>query len=262
MDMDPQVGAASSHVRDLLTGEPRGGVVRHVGRERVALEVSDRLLVVVRAAGPDLLPCSVVVPGLDVTRLTTGDATLLGGGGLALGDQRTDVVRWWEPARVRPGRTLAWGRVAPQPVLDDDTRLALHEAVPLLQAGHVDAAARTLVEVLGRGRGSTPDADDAVAGVLLAARAASAPSAVGVVERVGALVGQAAPSRTTLLSTELLRAAAGGFAAPAVVRHLTRPDAHTAAEVLRLGATSGGATLEGVDILRQGLPRPAREEAA
>jgi hypothetical protein len=101
-----------------------------------------------------------------------------------------------------------------------------------------------------------------VAGLLLAARALATPGALSGVEDVGAAVAAAAPARTTLLSAELLRAAAVGFAAPVLVHHLTTPTADSRAAVEGLGATSGRATLEGVHVLRDAWRRHAHEAVA
>lgn len=248
MAMNPQVGAASTHVHDLLTGAPRPGVVRLVGRDRAAVEVAGRLVVLVRATGPRTLPCSVVVPALEPERLgREGD---VGDGRIRFGGLSVDVVRWWQPARVRPGvhREPPWS-TTPAPVVDDATRLALQRAATAMVRDDGEAAREHLVSVLGRGGGSTPDADDAVAGVLLAARSVAAPGAAAEVESVAAAVAQAARSRTTLLSTELLRAAADGLAAPVLVHHLESPSPTSEAAVQALGATSGRATLEGVSAL-------------
>ncbi|MGN6300087.1 MAG: oxamate carbamoyltransferase subunit AllH family protein [Angustibacter sp.] len=270
--MNPQVGAASTYVHDLLTEPPRRGVVHHVGRGRAAVEVAGRLLVLERSAGDHTLPCSVVVPSLDPADLTDldGAAAAVGGEQVVLGERTVEVVRWWEPARVRAGTSVVVPSApAAASVLDDDTRRALQEAAAAVLAGRTDAAAEQLVGVLGRGRGSTPDADDAVAGLLLAARRAGRPGTrpddidnadtVGV---VAATVARVAPTRTTLLSAELLRAAASGFAAPVLVRHLTSPSAGTAAAVRRLGATSGRATLEGVSLLDHAWQQAARRAVA
>ncbi|MGN6611382.1 MAG: oxamate carbamoyltransferase subunit AllH family protein [Angustibacter sp.] len=259
--MNPQVGAASTHVHDLLTGPPRPGTARRVGPDRAAVEVAGRLVVLVRAAGPRTLPCSVVVPRLDPA-LFDGEPAIVGDGRVVLSDHTVTVVRWWEPTRVRAGAGAE--PLAEQPtarVLDGDTRHALQEGAGALVAGDLDAASDRLMSVLGRGRGSTPDADDAVAGLLLAARALATPSRLADVEALATRVAQCAPARTTVLSAELLRAAALGYAASVLVRHLASPSADSAAQVERLGATSGRATLQGVSVLHQAW-RGAREAVA
>jgi hypothetical protein len=251
--MNPEVGAASTHVRSLI-GPPRAGVVRHVGRRRLGLEVSGRLVVLDGGAGPGTLPCSVIVPGLRPGSLAApGDAVVLDGAALRLGRGEVRVVRWWEPSRVRLGAALERG-AAPrcalaEPSLPRGVHPVLREAAHALLAGDEAAAAGALISVLGRGPGSTPDADDAVAGLLLAARAHLPVTSGADVEAVSRSVALAAPARTTLLSAELLHAAVVGAAAPAVVRHVVAPDDDTAAAVRALGASSGAATLAGIDLL-------------
>lgn len=253
MTMNPEVGAASTHVRSRLSGPPRAGVVRHVGRRRLGIEVSGRLVVLDGDPGPGTLPCTVIVPGIVPASLATpGDAVVLDGTTLRLGGGEVQVVRWWEPSRVRLGAGLG-RRAAPR---YGPAEASLPRAVPpvLREATHVllagdEAAADALIGVLGRGPGSTPDADDAVAGLLLAARAHLPLTSGAVVEAVSRSVALAASARTTLLSAELLHAAVVGAAAPAVVRHVVAPDENTAAAVRALGASSGAATLAGIDLL-------------
>ncbi|HEX3002938.1 MAG TPA: DUF2877 domain-containing protein [Angustibacter sp.] len=259
--MNPQVGAASTHVHDLLTGPAQRGTARRVGRERVAIEVAGRLIVLVPASGPQTLPCTVVVPALEPEHADVGP-TLVGGGHLVVGRREVSVVRWWEPARVRSGNAVPRPVTTGAPVLDDGTRRALHDAAAALAAGDTAVAGARLSGVLGRGRGSTPDADDAVAGLLLAARAVAPASALPRLQAVAAQVAQAARTRTTLLSAELLRAAAAGYAAPVLVQHLAAPTSLSAAQVERLGATSGRATLEGVTALHLAWRRTSPQEVA
>lgn len=247
--MNLQVGAASTHVHDLLTGPPRPGTVRRIGGDRAVVEAAGRLVVLVRRPGPQTLPCAVVVPDLEPDRFDARTVSV-GGGRMLFADRTVEIVRWWEPARVRQvAGAVAPPPLAPARVLDDDTHHALHEAAAALVSGDRSAAAEPLVSVLGRGRGSTPDADDAVAGLLLAARAVNTTTVAACLEGVAADVAVAARTRTTLLSAELLRAAASGYAAPVLVQHLASPTPVSQAAVHRLGATSGRATLEGVSAL-------------
>ncbi len=90
-------------------------------------------------------------------------------------------------------------RAAASAVADDDPEGA---------AGH-------LVAVLGSGAGLTPAADDAVAGLLLTARALGALERV--LDGVGDRVRRGAVGRTTAVSAGLLDHAAAGRAAPVVV---------------------------------------------
>jgi hypothetical protein len=114
-------------------------------------------------------------------------------------------------------------------------------------------AADALRPVLGLGAGLTPSADDAVAGLLLAARS----WCVDLGPTVSAVGAQLAPDlarRTTAVSAGLLRHAAEGRGAPEVVRavdHLTgRHDPSGGPEaisrLLALGHSSGRDTALGV----------------
>ncbi len=251
-----QVGAASTSVRDLLAEPVRRGVVRHVGRRRLGIEVAGRLLVLETGPSEHTLPCAVIVPGLEPCAMArAGDVVAVGDAALRTPAAHVVIVRWWDPPRVRPG-VAPPGLVPPADVdeaLGPTVRAALGDAARALLAGHDGVARALLVSVLGRGEGSTPDADDAVAGLLLAARAHLPAARTRALEDVARQVAEAAAERTTLLSVELLRAAATGAAAPVVVRHVLRPDGTTRAAVLRLGATSGAATLAGADVLAQAL---------
>lgn len=260
--MNPQVGAASTHVRDLLSGPARPGRVLRVGRDHAAVEVGERMLVLSRGTGPGTLPCTLAVPGLDVARLP--ERVVVGVGAVTLGSRAVRVVRWWEPARVRAGGFAgSWTTPSGPSVLDDATRLALHRAAAATATGDIPEAASSLGQLLGLGRGSTPDGDDAVAGLLLAARSiARTPDARRRVAQLAAHVAGAAPARTTALSAELLRAVVSGFAAPVLVEHLTAPGPTSEGAVQRLGATSGRAALEGADALHRAAPTSRREAAA
>ncbi len=259
-------GAASTAVRDLLAAPrdaPVRAVVRHVGADRVGLQAGSRLLVVDRTAGVTTLPCTVVAPLLQPTLLgAPGRVVQLDVDGVHGAEQQVRITRWWDPPRVRPrvhprrrsAAPLVASLVGTAPPsgpgrLDDDVRAALADAADALLAGAAQHAAAALVAVLGRGAGSTPQADDAVAGLLLAARH-DLPARERAVDRTGRLVAAAARTRTTALSAELLRLAAGGLAAAAVVDAITGPSSTTRAKLLGLGATSGAATAAGIDVLR------------
>jgi hypothetical protein len=101
---------------------------------------------------------------------------------------------------------------------------AINAAARALAAGGPDEAARTCLTLLGLGPGSTPSGDDAVAGLLLAARALLPVDGVGdghgPARSLAALaerVAEAAPHRTTAVSAALLRHAAAGRSVDAVV---------------------------------------------
>lgn len=257
--MNSLVGAASTHVRDLLTGRPATGVVRHVGRRRLGIEVAGRLVVLDGDSDQGTLPCTVVVPGLAPARLTAiGDRVEVGASRLRAPGGEVRVARWWDPARVRPatGQAEAARRLATSAdrwSVPDAVRARLGEAARSLLDGDPARAAAALTRVLGLGAGSTPDADDAVAGLLLAARCYLPMAAQDGAEAAARSVAAAAPGRTTLLSAELLRGAAAAMACPAVARHLMTPAPETAATVRGLGASSGAATLAGIDVMARVL---------
>lgn len=260
-------GAASTAVRDLLrapVGAPLPAVVRHAGSTRVGLTVGTRLLVLDRSTGPGTLPCTVSAPLLSPSDVgAPGDVVGLDVDGVHGRRQTVCVARWWDPPRVRPtGRSALPARQGDlASSLDPGVRGALHRAADALLGGRADDAAGALVGVLGRGAGSTPDADDAVAGLLLAARH-DLPDRTDVVERAARLVVAAATTRTTALSAELLRLAAEGLAAAAVVEHVSAPTPATRAALLRLGATSGRSTAAGIDLFRSHLTTTSSGRAA
>jgi hypothetical protein len=272
-------GAASTAVRALrepLAGQARVGVVRHVGRTRVGIEVDERLVVLEARHDPATLPCSVVVPRLAPDRFgRPGDPVTFIGGTVACGSARVRVTRWWAPACVTPGRGSSCGsgssdsgddrqvpddEVSDDEVLDDAVRAAVDAAACHLATGRVREAMQRLAGVLGRGAGSTPDADDAIAGLLLTARSALAPGGRRAAHTVARMLAELAPTRTTLLSAELLRSAATGCAAQAVVAAVCHPDAGTRSALLALGGTSGRATAAGIDAMRRAA-RMHREAA-
>ena len=106
------------------------------------------------------------------------------------------------------------------------------------------------VDLLGLGPGSTPSGDDVLAGVLLAL---SATGWTTIRDSLGLAIAEAAPRRTTFLSTALLAQASSGQAGEDIVRAVSAivaGDTHTLATHAlaagRHGATSGWDTLAGV----------------
>lgn len=230
-------GSACTAVRHLLDGPPREAVVVAASRRAVYLRMGADVVSVL-AAHAARVPCGIVLaPGADLPdSLGSGRRVRVGDGALLWDDAAVDwrlrPLRWWAPAVVRPGapsasgsdrlRTLLPGAAAgpPQRWLTD----AMDAAARSLAAGRPEEAAAACLRVLGRGPGSTPSGDDAVAGLLLAARALLPVDAVGeghgparhlaaLAERVAA----AAPGRTTAVSAALLRHAAAGRAVATVV---------------------------------------------
>lgn len=263
-------GAASTAVRDLLDAArdaPVQAVVRHVGATRVGLQAGTRLLVLDRTTGPHTLPCTITAPLLDPSDVgAPGDVVRVEAGRVHGLRQTVQVTRWWHPAQVRPTGQACSLRASrfngePEIELEDLVRTALHAAAGALLAGRAGAAANALVDVLGRGAGSTPDADDAVAGLLLAARH-DLPDRTDVVTQAARLVAGAAVGRTTVLSAELLRSAAQGCAATAVVAAVSTPSPANRAGLLRLGGTSGRSTAAGIDLFRAHMAAASPGRAA
>ena len=225
-------GAASSAVRDLLTGPARSGrlvatfplcAYVDVGGRLVALEAADGLR----------LPCAVTLAVLarqgPLAGLAPGDLVTAGDRRLVVGDLVVEVGRWWAPARSR-------GAAAPAP---DAARVSAPEP-----------GWDTLVlGLLGLGPGLTPAGDDLLAGLLVGLSARP-----DLRDPLAAAVQRHAPARTTWLSAELLRLAAAGLAAPAVVAVADALAGHGGDDalpralpaLLAVGHTSGPALARGL----------------
>ena len=136
-------------------------------------------------------------------------------------------------------RSLGW----PLEVERSLAALAQDLAAAALAAQPVGPLLRGLV---GAGRGLTPSGDDAIAGVVLALRAAGRLRAV---DRVGSHLGPLL-DRTTSVSAALLRAAVEGYAVPEVVALLAArgpsPDPRLLERVLAIGHSSGRDLLAGI----------------
>lgn len=135
--------------------------------------------------------------------------------------------RWWRPDRPvglappSPARVATWTRRLPPP---DPARL------------------------LGRGAGLTPDGDDVLAGLLVAAAAVDDPRLPGWLAATRSVL---AARRTTAVSVGMLHAALDGWSAPplaAAVRALCGPDdpAPAVDALLAVGHSSGRSLLDGV----------------
>jgi hypothetical protein len=269
--------AASSLLAPLLTGRPRRGEVvlssptaayAQVGRDVIALLLP----------GATSLPCAVLLPHTGALDLPPAGARIaVGDGTVTWPDRRCAVTRWWLPARVRRGRLDA-GRVAAFTAAVSDPmtgssssvgagdRHRIAEVVARLLRAEVEEAAGLALTVLGRGAGSTPAADDALAGALLTLRAAGALEDSDLA-RLDRLL-TPATTRTTVLSAALLRHAAAGWAADAVVRAVTavQPGAvvagdapGTARTLLGLGHTSGADTAVGIVVAAAAVVERAQQ---
>lgn len=225
-------GAASSAVRDLLSGPTRTGRLVACFPGCAYLDVGGRL-VALEAADGLRLPCAVTlaVPAAQrpLAGLAPGDAVTAGDRRLVVGDLVVEVGRWWAPSRPR------------------------HAAVPAPHPTGTPAAGpgwdRLVLGLLGLGPGLTPAGDDLLAGLL-----------VGLSDRpdvrdpLAAAVQRHAPARTTWLSAELLRLAAAGLAAPAVVAVADALAGHADDDalpralpaLLAVGHTSGPALARGL----------------
>jgi len=234
-------GAAPTSRRRLLTGNPVAGRVvatfgtcayADLGGELVAVETSGGLR----------LPCSVLLGPADPTRdvlagLRPGADAEAGAGSLRLGPLTVRVARWWRPAAPRGARPPECAAADHPP-------------------GRWDAWAGSL---LGLGPGLTPAGDDLLAGLLVGL--AGRPD---LRDPLAAAVARLAPARTTWLSAELLRLAAEGLAAPAVVAVADAlaghgPDdalAEALPALLAVGHTSGAALARGLLLAAETLSRP------
>jgi hypothetical protein len=149
---------------------------------------------------------------------------------------------------------------------------AVRAAGRALAAGRPDEAADHCLGLLGLGRGSTPSGDDAVAGLLLGARAVLPDGGVGdghcparSLAELAERVATAAPDRTSAVSAALLRHAAAGRTVGTVVDAVDvvvdrsshpRPD-DVLRRLLALGHGSGVDTATGLLAATDHLPARA-----
>lgn len=271
-------GAASDALLDLVRGTPRPATVVGAGQYATYVQLdagadtngAGLLALVSREAVR--VPCAIVLadtgsPGaLPPTELSPGARATVGANQVSWDGGSLTVVRWWSAARVTSAQAAPTDpRELPRRL--STLRLALGEhrlpaAVPLALAVAADAIGRcdpvavadAVRPVLGLGTGLTPSADDAVAGLLLAARSWGGADGASTVSAVGALLAGDLLSRTTAVSAGLLRHAAEGRGAPevvAAVEHLTgsrvaRDEQQALARLLALGHSSGRDTALGV----------------
>lgn len=288
--------SACTAVRDQLSGPAHLG--RVVGRSPDAAYIQSAAgVVAVLTQRATRVPCAAVLgPGRSLPgSLRTGAEVRVGNGRVRWHDNRqppgdnardapSDLTRdvvvvatgWWLPHQVQP-----W---AARPALVGDERplkrleAVVHEhplapgvleavdlAARALADGDEQGAANQLVTVLGSGIGLTPSADDAVAGLLLTARAlAATPAQALAAARLGQHVAEAARSRTNAVSAALLLHAGQGRGAGqlvAAVSALTQgwPDPHlddALGALVRVGHTSGTDTACGILAALRALSRP------
>lgn len=255
--------AASSGLRDLLTGPPQPLRVAGTGRGVAYLRTADRRVVTVLAADAPRLPCGVVTGDRAplTLRWTRGQTGTAGQGRLLVGDSVLAVARWWDarprleppaPGRLRMAAALL-GQQRDEP-----------EAVPAEAVGDLAAAVarrrpvRAAVRALaGLGPGLTPAGDDVLVGLVSALVCLGHPDAA----RVATDVLAEAAGRTTDLSVTLLRHAAAGECLDAVgqllqavcrsgdlapARHVLAAVGHSSGPALCLGVRLGVQAAAGV----------------
>ena len=243
-------GAASTSVRDLLTGPRSVGRVVGVHQTCVYVLAGSGDVVAVESADGLGMPGAVRL-GLDrratpFVHVRQGDPSVLGGGAVRAGPLEVRVARWWAPRVPRPPTTA--GNVR-----------ARADMLAVLLADHppgvpVDAAPGDL---LGLGTGLTPAGDDVLAGLLVGLH-----HHPRLRDPLAAEVARPARGRTTALSAALLRQAALGHAVPAVLDVADGLAGHGGPEalgpaltrLLAVGSSSGAG-------LAHGLLRAARTVA-
>jgi hypothetical protein len=225
-------GAASSAVRDLLAGPARSGRLVAAFPRCAYVDVGGRLVALEAADGLHL-PCAVTLAVASRQRplagLAPGDEVTVGDRRLVVGDLVVEIGRWWAPSRPRDATGSvpdAAGVPVPAPGWD-----------------------RLVLGLLGLGPGLTPAGDDLLAGLLVGLSARP-----DLRDPLAAAITRHAAARTTWLSAELLRLAAAGLAARAVVAVADALAGHgddealprTLPSLLAVGHTSGPALARGL----------------
>jgi hypothetical protein len=281
-------GSGSDALLGLVTGPVRPATVVGAGPHATYLLLDDRPgtttedggeLVALVGPGAVRVPCAIVLADgtAQLPGLVAGARARVGQGEVGWEGGSVSVVRWWRAAAVTgttpddgagpvdgagtpAGRAALERRVAAARLLVAGHELppavppALAAAAAAIGAGQAAAAADALRPVLGLGAGLTPSADDAVAGLLLTARAWYGAEAGPTISAIGGLLAADLQRRTTAVSAGLLHHAAQGRGAPEVVhavQHLTGRDRHAdehavLAALITLGHTSGKDTALGV----------------
>jgi len=214
------------------------------------------------------LPISLVLAGGSAAfdALAAGAAASIGGGGVRAGNLDVRAARWW---RTPPPPIVDRGVLARQITQLDrllDLAAPMGQLDPQLTdlgaacaAYDADAATRVARQLVGRGPGLTPAGDDVLAGLLVALHRLVAgpqlrlPATGQLADLRAALAAVAvqAAGRTTSLSATLLRWAAGGVAAGAVIEVADALAGRGALEpatgrLLAVGHTSGRDTASGL----------------
>jgi hypothetical protein len=233
--------SASVLIAPWLDGPVRSLAVSH--RSRLAWSLADaegRVAFCVMFPGAVRLPgaCAVAPQAGQSTPsskpMSTPSSLSVGDGLLAWGDDedpdavRLRVARWWRPARPDP-RDHA--------VLADD-----------VDPASVRRLASTWPDLLGRGPGLTPYADDVLCGALVALRATGHSS---MTDLALVIAGSELERSTTATSASLLRTACEGWCIDelADLLHALARDEDSMparAALLRVGSSSGRGLVEGV----------------
>jgi hypothetical protein len=284
-------GAGSDVLLRLVTGAPRSATVVGAGPHATYLlldavdDTGELVALVSRRAVR--VPCAIVLARdtAELPGLGPAARAQVGAGGVRWDGGVLAVVRWWQAATVTgstpdgsspsPDAVGLARRVAAARLLVGEHQLppavspALTVAAEAIEQRDAAAAAHALRPVLGLGSGLTPSADDAIAGLLLAARAWHGTEVGSTVSAVGELLAPDLGTRTTAVSAGLLRHAAQGRGAPEVVRaveHLT--GRRVAADepglldrLMSLGHSSGRDTALGVLALLQQQTHPRADTA-
>lgn len=220
-----------------LDGPTRSLHVVHRSRLSLSLaEDSGRVAFSVMFPAAVRLPYACVV----ASRAGSSSSFSVGGGVLAWGEDEASSVqyrttRWWQPAR-------------PAPV----DHPGLGEAV---DTAAVHRLTRTWRDLVGRGPGLTPYADDVLCGALVALHAAGHVAAAELAHAVNTSDLEAA---TTATSASLLRAACEGWCIDELahyLRALARSEdlTSTGQALSRVGSSSGLGLLQGVATVVPGL---------
>lgn len=242
---EPLSVAVPPRVAERLAAAPDGPLpVLHACAEGVHLDVGGHAVAILAPPAPGLPHAIRTHPGWVTTRMRS-DPYLEGGtlhwGGRALVTRRLVDVR---APRLDAARVLSTSPVATMGV----PRPRGAGLVPRVTAG-------TVADLVGRGDGLTPYADDVVCGWLALHRAlgVATPAVDDAVRRN--------LHRTTTLSATLLECALAGEVADAVgayLRALATPAEHDARAPLEaVGHSSGRGLAHGVDLARAALAREA-----
>jgi hypothetical protein len=243
--------AAAISLAGVLSGPRRSVAVATVTDQATYVDTGrpDCPAICLTTPGAVRVPCALILgDGAVPPDLRIGDAGLVGGGELVLGDAAYRPVRWWRPARpAAVAVAVPAGRLPP---LDAGTRAA----VAWLTRSLADAAplAGPVTALLGRGPGLTPVGDDILAASLVALLATGSPAA----PRLAAEILRRAPHRTTFVSAALLWHAARGECVPELAAFIAGAPGATE-ELLRVGHTSGAGLAHGVCAVQPTRPAAA-----